>query len=186
MCFAWHTGGYFCCIFCVFGRLGCSVGKKGVLHGVEHGGAACSKVDTALQVTGVGGAQRAVAADLDGAALGKAAGRHNDFIGVARLVGRLRVGKAVHWAVVLDARAEARQGGGAAGIEAGDDIVVVVGVAGHRLNAHQLQQALGVDGGLEGLAHNAGGVVEAQEGVAQAVLSAAQVGTDAGGRGFRY
>ena len=49
-------------------------------------------------------------------------------------VSGLRVSEAVHRAVVLDTGAEAREGGGTARIETGHDVVVVVGVAGHRLD----------------------------------------------------
>ena len=154
--------------------------KESVLHRVQHGSASGGKVDAALQVAGVGRAQRAVAADLNGAALGKAAGRHDHLIGVARLHGRFGAGKAVNRAVVLDARTEARQRLGTARIKAGHNVVVVGRVARHGVYAHQLQQALGVDSGFQGLAHHAGGVVEPQEGVAQAVLCAAQIAADTG------
>ena len=142
-------------------------GEESVLHGVEHSGPAGGKVHAALQVAGIRRAQGAVAGDLDGAALGKASGGHDHFIGVARFVGRFRRGKAVDGAVVLDARAEAGEGFGAAGVEAGDDVVVVRRVARHRADPRQFQQALGVDGCLEGLAHNARGVVQPQEGIPQ-------------------
>ena len=33
-------------------------GKESLLHSVQHGGAACGKVYAALQIAGVGGAQR--------------------------------------------------------------------------------------------------------------------------------
>ena len=59
---------------------------------------------------------------------------------------------------------------------------MVVGIARHRAHAGQLKQALRIDGGLERFAHNAGRVVEAEEGIAQAVLRAAEIGPDAGGR----
>ena len=45
--------------------------KKRILHGVQHGGTACGKVHAALQIAGVGRAQRAVAANFNRAALGK-------------------------------------------------------------------------------------------------------------------
>ena len=80
---------------------------------------------------------------------------------------------------MLDAGAEPGQGLGAARIEAGHDVVVVLGVAGYRVHPRQLQQALGVDGGFQRLADHPGGIVEAQEGVPQAVLGAAQIGADA-------
>ena len=47
--------------------------KKRILHGVQHGGTACGKVHAALQIAGVGRAQRAVAGNFNRAALGKAA-----------------------------------------------------------------------------------------------------------------
>ena len=53
-------------------------------------------------------------------------------LSVSQLVSRLRAGKAVHRAVMLDARAEARQRGGFARVKAGHNVVVVGGVARHR------------------------------------------------------
>ncbi len=154
--------------------------EKRVLHGVEDGGAAGGKVDAALQIAGVGRAQRTIAGNLDRAALGKAAAGHDDLVGVARLVGRLGAGKAVHRAVVLDARAEASQRGGTARVKAGHNIVVVGRVARHGVDARQLQQTLGINRGFQRLADNARGVVEAEEGIPQAVLRAAQIAADAG------
>ena len=57
---------------------------------------------------------------------------------------------------------------------------MVGGVARHGIDARQLQQALGIDGGFQRLADDARRVVEAEEGIPQAVLRAAQVPADAG------
>lgn len=76
---------------------------------------------------------------------------------------------------MLDARAEARQRGGTARVKAGHNVVVVGGVARHRIDARQLQQTLGIDGGFQRLADDARRVVEAEEDIPQAVLRAAQV-----------
>ena len=81
---------------------------------------------------------------------------------------------------MLDARAEACQRGGTARVKAGDNVIVVGRVARHGVDARQLQQTLGVDGGFQCLADNARGVVEAEEGIPQAVLRAAQIAADAG------
>ena len=70
---------------------------------------------------------------------------------------------------------------GGIGIEAGHDIVVVLAVARDGLFAHQFQQALGIDGGLDGLTHHAGGVVEAQIHIAGRLEGAAQLLAEAGG-----
>ena len=74
---------------------------------------------------------------------------------------------------MLDARAEAGQRGGTARVKAGHNVVVVGGVARHRIDARQLQQTLGIDGGFQRLADDARRVVEAEEGIPQAVLRAA-------------
>ncbi len=80
---------------------------------------------------------------------------------------------------MLDARAEACQRGGTARVKAGDNVIVVGRVARHGVDARQLQQTLGVDGGFQCLADNARGV-EAEEGIPQAVLRAPQIAADAG------
>ena len=157
------------------------LGKESILHRAEHGGTACGEVDAALQITGIGRAQRAVTAQLNGTALGKAAGRHNDLVGVTRLIGGFRGDKAVDGASLLDAGAEPLQGRRTAGIKAGDNVVVLVGIAGHRVDTAQLQQALGIDGSLDRLTDYAGGVVEAKEGIPQRVLGAAQILADSRG-----
>ena len=128
---------------------------------------AAVKLTPPCRVAGVGRAQRAVAAQLDRAALGEAAGGHDDLVRVAGLVGRFGGDDAVDGAAVLDAGAEALQRRRTAGVKTGDDVVVVVGIARHRAHAGQLKQALRIDGGLERFAHNAGRVVEAEEGIAQ-------------------
>ena len=58
---------------------------------------------------------------------------------------------------------------------------MVGGIAGHGVHTHQLQQALGIHGGFQCFTHNAGGVIEAEESITQAVLRAAKVLADAGG-----
>ena len=83
---------------------------------------------------------------------------------------------------MLDARAEASQRGGTARVKAGHNIVVVSRIARYRVDARQFQQALGINRGFQRLADNTGRVVEAQEGIPQAVLGAAQVAADAGSR----
>ena len=70
---------------------------------------------------------------------------------------------------------------GGIGIKAGHDIVVVLAVARDGLFAHQLQQTLGIDGRLDGLADHAGGVVEAQIHIAGRLEGAAQLFAEAGG-----
>ena len=81
---------------------------------------------------------------------------------------------------MLDARAESRQRGGTARVKAGHNVVVVGGVARHGIDVRQLQQTLGIDGGFQRLADDARRVVEAEEGIPQAVLRAAQIPADAG------
>ena len=95
-----------------------------------YGGAACGKVYAALQIAGVGGAQRAVTADFNGRALGKGTGCHNDLVGIARFVCRFGADKAVHRRAGLDACAEPLQRGGTAGIKASHNIVMVGGARG--------------------------------------------------------
>ena len=101
-------------------------GKESLLHSVQHGGAACGKVYAALQIAGVGGAQRAVTADFNGRALGKGTGCHNDLVGIARFVCRFGADKAVHRRAGLDACAEPLQRGGTAGIKASTTMIMVL------------------------------------------------------------
>ena len=58
---------------------------------------------------------------------------------------------------------------------------MILAVARNGLFAQQLQHTLGVDGGLDGLAHHAGGVVEAQIHIPGGLQRAAQLLAKAGG-----
>ena len=158
-----------------------SILEISILHGQQDTGTACCKVQAALQVAGVRLTQGAVAGELDGAALSKAAACHDDLIGIARFRRGFRCGIAVHGAGGLNAAAEADEGIGGIGIEAGHDIVVVLAVARDGLFAHQLQQALGIDGGLDGLTHHAGGIVEAKVHITGRFQRTAQLFAQTGG-----
>lgn len=82
---------------------------------------------------------------------------------------------------MLDAGAEPLQRRCAAGIEAGDNVVVVIRITRNRVCPDHLKQTLGVDCSLERLTNNAGRIIEAEEGIPQAVLGAAEIRPDAGG-----
>ena len=58
---------------------------------------------------------------------------------------------------------------------------MVLAVARDGLFAHQLQQALGIDGGLDGLTHHAGGIVEAKVHITGRFQCAAQLLAQSGG-----
>lgn len=75
-----------------------------------------------LQVDVVGLAQRAVGAELNRRALDKGACRHDDLVGVARHVPRLRRGEGVDRRVFLDTAAERDELVGAAELDGLDDV----------------------------------------------------------------
>ena len=154
--------------------------KVSVLHGQQHTGAAGCKVQAALQIAGVGFPQRAIAGKLDGAALRKAAAGHDDLIGIARFRRGFRGRIAVHRAGRLHTAAEADEGIRRTGVEAGHDVVVVLAVARDGRLAHQFQQALRINGRLDGLTHDAGRIVEAQIQIAGGIQCAAQLLAEAG------
>ena len=58
---------------------------------------------------------------------------------------------------------------------------MVFAVARDGLFAHQLQQALGIDGGLDGLTHHAGGIVEAKVHITGRFQRTAQLLAQTGG-----
>ena len=63
----------------------------------------------------------------------------------------------------------------------GDNVVVVIRITRNRVCPDHLKQTLGVDRSFERLTDNAGRIIEAEEGIPQAVLGAAEIRPDAGG-----